>query len=267
MTVSFSTGRQRPSWLYLAATGQVNGVSRVATLGYNDDIDTASVPEDIWSGASLGVLNGIDHKNIQLPAAGGVSMEILSTSANDAAAGTGARTALISYLDENYNQATQTVTLNGTTPVSLAGPILRINAALLVTCGSTETNVGAISIRAAGGLGATYSHMLAGAGIAQSSLFTVPANHVFDVLDILLSAHQVDTTQRAVTAGFMIRSSAGRRFRGLLIGCTSNTPYVHRTGAGIPISPLAAGTDTWLRCEACSQNNTAISGALFGILR
>lgn len=267
MTTTYGTAPDRPDWSYLAVSGQISGVTRVATLGYNDDIDTASVPEDIWSGAALGLLNGIEHKNLQVPPAGGVSMEIVSSSASDAAAGTGGRTVSITYLDASYVQASQTVTLNGITPVALAGTILRINSAILVTAGSGETNAGNISVRQTGGLGATYSYILAGAGVAQSSLFTVPADHVFDLLDILLSAHQVDTTQRAVTVGLTVRSSAGRRFRGILIGCTSNAPYVHRAGNSIPITSLTAGTDVWLRCEACSANNTAISGAFFGILR
>jgi hypothetical protein len=254
-------------YAYRAVTGGIGGATRVASIGYNADIDTATVPEDVWSGSSVGTVNAIDHKLIQFPPAGGVSMEVVSNSPSDTAAGAGARTVSITYLDANYVSTTVTLTLNGTTPVAL-GTVLRINAFTVSTAGTTPrgVNIGNLSIRATGGLGATYSYMLAGIGFAQSSLFTVPAGASFDVLAALGSLHQVDTSQRAGTMSLAVQNSAGRLIKALFFGLTSNVNYVQHAN-GIPITTVPATFDTWLICENVSANNTAVSGSLFGYTR
>lgn len=251
-----------------ALTGAVGGTSRVAPLGYNPDIDTATQPEDVWSGASLGILNGIDHKLIQFPPAGGVSMEVVSDNVNDTAAGSGARTVTITYLTSAYVSTTVTLALNGTTPVALGTGILRINSFVVATVGTTPrgVNTGNISIRATGGAGATYSYMLAGVGQAQSSLFTVPTGVSFDVLELLASLHQVDTSQRAGTLSLAVMNSAGRMIKGLFFGLTSNSNYVHHAD-GMPITTVPATFDVWGIVEAVSANNTACTFALFGYTR
>lgn len=83
------------SWLsdFLQAIGfaQVPGYRRIAAIGNNPDLDTATLPEEIWTGGG------------QYPwMTGNTALEILSSSANDASAGTGARTVSISGLDINY---------------------------------------------------------------------------------------------------------------------------------------------------------------------
>jgi hypothetical protein len=267
MTTTFAGAPDRPNWSYLAFIGLIPGVTRVAPLGWNADIDVATVPEDVWSAAEIGVVNGIDHKLVQLPPAGGLAMEAVSDSAADSAAGTGLRTLTISYLDASYVAGTLVVTLNGTTPVALAPTILRINNAIITTAGSSEVNAGNISIRAAGGLGATYAYVRAGHGILQSSLFTVPANQALDVFDILTSIAQVDTTQRAALFSLIVRFSTGRRVAGLSFGFTSNVGYYNHTAGTVPFNTFPAGTDIWVRVDSVSANNTAVSAALLGLLR
>lgn len=83
---------------------------------------------------------------------------IVSSSALDTAAGTGARSVRITFLDQNgTGPFTETVTLNGTTPVNTSNSnICFIESMEVVTVGSTGVNAGIISLRAAsGGGGAT----------------------------------------------------------------------------------------------------------------
>lgn len=69
------------SWLQAIGFAQVPGYRRITALGNNPDVDSAAVPEDIWSGGGA------------YPwMTGATSLEIVSSSANDTAAGTGART-------------------------------------------------------------------------------------------------------------------------------------------------------------------------------
>jgi hypothetical protein len=83
---------------------------------------------------------------------------IASASASDTAAGTGARTVLITYYDQTgAGPFTETVTLNGTTYVNtVATNICFIEQMEVVTAGSTGSNVGILTLKAAtAGGGAT----------------------------------------------------------------------------------------------------------------
>ena len=75
--------------------------------------------------------------------------QIVSASASDAAAGTGARTVKITYLDQNgAGPFTEIVTLNGTTAVNTtATNICYIEQMEVVTAGSGGANAGIITIR------------------------------------------------------------------------------------------------------------------------
>ena len=76
---------------------------------------------------------------------------VASASANDAAAGTGARTVKITYLDQTgAGPYTETVTLNGTTGVNTAASdICFIEKLEVITVGSTGSNVGIITLYSA----------------------------------------------------------------------------------------------------------------------
>ena len=256
----------RVDFPFAAAISSGGATARIATLGNNPDIDTTSQPEDVWAGAELGTLNGVDHRFIPKPQVA-ASMEVVSDSANDAAAGTGARTIIVTYLDASYTQKTVVVTLNGVTPVAIADPIMRINGVVVVTAGTFGgNNIGNISVRAAGGLGATYSYMLAGHGIARSSLFTVPAKLQADILSLFVSINRVDTSARAATFSFCIQNQAGRLLKGIELSCTSDVPYRHEAGT-VPLNVVAEKTDIWFRCEAVSVSNTNVTAAIFGYTR
>lgn len=83
---------------------------------------------------------------------------IASSSANDTAAGTGARTVTITYLDSTgAGPFTETLTLNGVSYVNtVATNICYIEHVMVVTAGSTGSNVGVLTLKAAtAGGGAT----------------------------------------------------------------------------------------------------------------
>lgn len=107
-----------------------------------------------------------------------IQMQIVSSSASDAAAGTGIRTVTMDYLDTNYMQQTITVTLNGLTPVlTVPTNILRINYFHAASVGSVGVAVGNISVQSVGGA-VTYNIITAGRNVAFTGIFTVPNNAV-----------------------------------------------------------------------------------------
>lgn len=81
-----------------------------------------------------------------LPASTGVQLSVVSTSASDTAAGTGIRTVDIHYLDANLAPQTETVTLNGTTPVlTVATNIRFVQCMHMITYGTGKVAAGTIS--------------------------------------------------------------------------------------------------------------------------
>jgi len=254
------------SYPYAASLGFLQGTARVATLGNNPDVDTGTQPEDVWAGATLGVLNGIDHRFIPLPVSA-VSMEVVSDSANDAAAGTGARTVVIGYLTSDYTAKSVVLALNGLTPVALPEPALRVNMLAVVTSGTRgNNNAGNISVRLAGGLGATYKYLTVGVGFERSSMFTVPKGSSFDLISMFFCINRTDTVDRAAIFSLCNQSSSGRLIKGIQLTCTTTVPYRHEAD-GCPLISYAATTDVWIRCEAVNNNNTDVTASLFGIQR
>lgn len=252
---------------YAATIGAVPGASRIAMLGNNPTIDTATQPEDVWSGAELGVLNGIDHRYIPRPTTAPVSMEVVSSSALDTAAGTGARTVIIGYLDAAYAAQSVTLTLNGTTPVALPVPVMRVNSLRVASSGTFGgNNAGNISVRLAGGLGATFAYLRIGNGLARSSLYTVPAGQTFDIYSMVLAVNRADTQDRWGTFALCIQNAAGTLIKGIELPASTSVPY-RQENLDVPSVVVPATSDVWWRCEAVSQNNSNVTAAFAGIVR
>lgn len=125
-----------------------------------------NVRTDIWGGPTTTYV---------FPPAGGIQMSLVSTSANDTLAGTGAQKAHIHYLDNLYVPHEEIISLNGTTPVNtVATNILRINAMHVSQVGTGGVSAGNISITSVGGA-TTYGFIQANYNTARQAIYTVPA--------------------------------------------------------------------------------------------
>jgi hypothetical protein len=143
------------------------------------------------------VLN--DLGQYTLPANGGVSfgeltgteqLEIVSGSASDTAAGTGARTVKITYIDAlNGNvEASTTVTMNGTTPVSLgAVRASAIQYMEVASVGSGGVAAGNITLRITT-VNTQWEQILAGYCRSMSGRYTVPTDCVAYLIQASLTA-------------------------------------------------------------------------------
>lgn len=225
--------------------------TRITGLGHNPDVDIASVPEDIWSGGGI---------YPWMTAA--TALEIVSSSANDTAAGTGTRTVMVNGLDINFVSISQVITLNGVTPVAIPSNLYRINAILQMSSGSAKINAGTITVRDSGA-GATRGIMPIGYGTARQSIYTVPAGFTLQIISNYIAINGSGSTRSADISTY-IQSPNGFYRMPITLTASDGKPYRHD---GIPGIIIQEKTDYALRCTASTNDNAEISGAWLGILR
>lgn len=117
--------------------------------------------------------------------ASAVAMSVVSTSASDTAV-----QILVVGLDAKYNRITETVTLNGTTPVVTVGLFLRVNQ--LDVLPDSVNPVGVITAKNGG---VTYGQIAVDTGQSNMSVYTVPAGHT------LYGVHVGSWSSTSVTSG------------------------------------------------------------------
>ena len=119
-----------------------------------------------------------------LPAA--TTLEVASTSALDTALGTGCTGVTIEGLDGNYDEISETVALDGQTPVLTTLEFLYVNRAYGSGAGATQKNQGTLYIADdstawASGVPVTSAAVQAMInplhGQTQQTIYTVPRNH------------------------------------------------------------------------------------------
>jgi len=168
---------------------------------------TSSISPSAVTGLSSGIisLGGGTSGNLQAirattynePSANG-QRSIASSSASDSAAGVGARTVKITYLDATgAGPFTETLTLNGVTPVNtVATNLCFIEEMEVLTVGATGTNVGTLTLFTATGGGGTVigtigiGNIVAAVGDGQTlwAHHYVPVSRVLRVSSILVSS-------------------------------------------------------------------------------
>ncbi|MCP4528944.1 MAG: hypothetical protein GY833_23995 [Aestuariibacter sp.] len=142
--------------------GLVDGYSKVNKFGHNP---ATTDGDTVWGG---GGVYGYFPTNA-------LSVVAVSTDVDDADGDTGARTIQVYGLDENWEEATETVTLNGTTPVALTNTYIRLFRTIILTAGSSYSNEGNITVTEVGGSTRVGIFVGAGDGQTQHCIYTVPA--------------------------------------------------------------------------------------------
>jgi hypothetical protein len=184
------------------ARGQVDGHKALFKFGINGDVGTSV--ETVWAQGGT----------YAYPASATV-MKISSSSADDAAAGTGARTISIAGLDANYNEISETVILDGQTAVNTVNSYLRISRMFVVTAGSGATAAGTIYAgtgTVTSGVPATVYGMIAlNANQTQMAFWTVPAGYTLYLTGVFYTSG--NTNANAWTNFQLIQRPLGGVFR------------------------------------------------------
>lgn len=235
------------------ALGNTSGWSSWNKFGYNTDI-TTTAPEIV--AAFGGTWN---------PPTAAETLDVVSTSTNDTSAGTGARSVLITGIDENRDIQQEVVQLNGTTPVTTSLTWYGINRCALYLVGSGGGNEGTISI-----VGNTstdnYAAVPAGEGTTQQCIFHVPSNYTFLPDWIWLNVRKLSggTAPRVTVKGWVYAALTGARyevFRANIDTAVENTVQV------TPKTPFPVGENQVLWFEAdTTANGTTVSVRFSGEL-
>jgi hypothetical protein len=181
------------------ARGQVAGHKPLFKFGLNADINGSL--ESVWSHGSLYVY----------PTAATV-VKVSSSSTDDSGSGTGARTVLVAGLDADYNEISETVTLNGQTAVLTTNLFLRVFRAYVVTAGSGGTAAGTIYVgdgSVTTGVPATvYAVIDVGDNQTNMAIWTVPAGYTLYIYRGTFSAASNNAAQY-ILGKFMVRPFGG----------------------------------------------------------
>lgn len=134
------------------ARGQITMHSTVNIYGYQPTVSTTFIP--LWENATTYTYPGSAQ-----------TMYLTGTASDTAKI-------LINGLDANYVAISETVTLNGTTPVPTTKQYFRINS-MLVTSGNPAAEVYLKNLAGS----TTYAQINAGVGRTQAAIYTVPAGY------------------------------------------------------------------------------------------
>jgi len=127
-------------------------------------------------GTSFETISNTDADQV-LPVIAGADIDVVSSSAADDDGSTGATSVTVTYLDDSFNQATEVITMNGTTEVEMTEQnISFIQKAEVTTSGTGLAAAGAITIADVTGSGV---HAVIDAGQKESGNCTwkIPAGH------------------------------------------------------------------------------------------
>lgn len=163
-------------YLYDIAEGNVSNHTPWYKLGYNGDV--GATEEDIITQG--GVYPWI--------AAGGIALDVVSTSSADTLAGTGVQKVRVSYLDADYSEKSEVIDMAGQTPVPLTDTtILRVNGLRAVQVGSGGVAAGDITVEVVGGA-TVYRSIATGFTRGRGLTYTVPLGKTLYITSISVAS-------------------------------------------------------------------------------
>lgn len=183
--------------------------------------------------------------------------EDVSTDANDTAAGSGARTVQIFGLDENFQQASEIITLSGLTPAVSTGLFSRVHSANVQSSGSSNAayNAGTLTVSHSTTTANVFLTILPGRNQSNAAVFTIPSEKRGIVTRI---AVEVDRANTSSVDGVLWTREFGKSPRLRRPFTASNTSsWQEKPYGGLT---LPAQTDLSLRVTSCTANNTIVYG-------
>ncbi len=222
------------------AEGKAEGYSVVTKFGRDPDVDTGTLPEDVWNGG--GVYTGF-------PTGAAEEFQVLSTNAGDT--GVLTFTYLPSFTATAWLQAT--VTLNGTTPVNTGITGVRMHTARYASGGATTFNLGNITVRHRTTTANVFCLMPIGTSQTYVSAYTVPFGYTGRIVRLFCLVD--NATAGAVQGALWVRTLAGSPRLRRPFSAAQTNEFQERPYGGLTVN---AGDDIIVRITAASVNNLSI---------
>lgn len=243
------TGRNEPFELQVAR-GQISWHRSLTVFGYNSDVDTSI--ETVWP-----------HGGLLTYPTNPLQLSVSSDSANDTAAGTGARTVYLEGLDANHATISEVVSLNGQTAVTTAKSYLHINNCYVLSAGSGNSAAGTIyfgtGVVTAGVPATVYDVIQFDYNARVTGSYTVPAGYTAYVSQGLFSSGQSSGTG-PVTGRLMTRGTNNIRL-------TAAVTTVNNNAADYAFEyPLAVPEKTTVEAQAIGTGNNNACSSMFILL-
>jgi hypothetical protein len=222
--------------------GLVAGAVTKSMQGYNGSVGTVFEPLIVNSAAAYPIVNTA------------ITLTLSSASANDTAAGTGARTVLVEGVGANFVLQSEVVTLNGQTGVNTVSTYLAVNAITVLSAGTGLVNAGAIyagfGTITTGVPASVLSAVAVGENKSQGCIYTVPAGYTWEVTSFSVAFSVAGQIQ------LRVRNNLGLVYSDntlpIAVGCWILPAYVSK------VIPEKTQVQLW-----CSCTSTGIVGAVF----
>ena len=226
------------------------GYSVEHIFGENPDIDSGD-QADVWDVGGL---------YAGFPTGSAETVEAFSSSTNDDLGGTGAEIIYIEGLDANYDVQTESITLDGTTPVPTTTTWKRIHRATVTQSANganTSFNAGTITVRHTSTTANVFIGLPAATNRSRVCAFTAPANHNAFVHHFFC---EIEGQSSAVCEGALWIREFGMAPK-LVAPFTvkDNRTYNFEIYGGIK---LGEKTDISLQISTSSANNVDVTGEI-----
>jgi hypothetical protein len=163
-------------YLFDIAEGNVPDHTPFAKLGYNADV--GATEEDIITQG--GVYPWIP--------AGGIALDVVSSSGDDNGSGSGIQKVRVSYLKADYSAASEIITLTGIVAVPLTDThILRVNSIRATQVGANGVAAGTITVENVGGA-VIYRQISQGFTRGRGLTYTVPLGKTLYLTSVSVSS-------------------------------------------------------------------------------
>ncbi len=160
--------------------------------------------------ATISDLNDSGNVNWIMPDTA-TTLSVISTSAEDGVAGDGIQILIIQGLDQDYNEITDTIVMNGLTEVISSLSFRAVNISIALVGGISGSGaVGVITMSGSGGGGQVFGRYLIGDSTAEVGRYTVPKGMKYLGTSLVTSGGKnVDATYKleVIIPGFLPVSS------------------------------------------------------------
>jgi hypothetical protein len=230
--------------------GRVPGKSFVRVFGRNPDLDAGGGFEALWEHG--GTYTGFD-------AVAAETLSIVSTSALDTVAGTGAQMIRVEGLDINLLPVQENISLDGLTPVTTVNSYFRWQISFVLAAGITGYNQGVITGNQSTTVANVFFSMAIESNRALACVTTVPAGKIYHATNVFATFAKKGAATSEIKVAARLPGLPFQVFEWFAVAAAGSS-YVSRD-LSFPFLGIPEGTDILLLANS-DTNNTGIAGGI-----